>query len=176
MTNNQSFFESIDKSEKIFTNDYTVSRIRKKSSLLTVESAVFALPKKKRRETWPAAPARRVFLRKKCGQIASVHSFIFERAFFIGKNEVEKSGRKAWFFADSAAFPNGFSPIFLRVGKQEKMVHKINNYTRKICAAKMASGAISKIEARWMAVELRNGQVEEINAVVGWNFSQKRIK
>ena len=30
MTNNQSFFESIDKSEKIFTNDYTVSRIRKK--------------------------------------------------------------------------------------------------------------------------------------------------
>lgn len=126
MTNNQSFFESIDKSEKIFTNDYTVSRIRKKASLPTVELDVFALPKKERRGTWPAALARRVFLRKKCGQVGSVHSFIFETSFSIGKNEVGKSGRKALFFADSAAFSNGFSPIFLHVGKQGKIVHKIN--------------------------------------------------
>lgn len=176
MTKNKIPLKALTNLKKNVSNGYTVSRMRGKTSLLTVESAVFALPKKEWRGTWPAAPARRAFLRKKCGQIASVHSFIFEKAFFIGKNEVGKSGRKAWFFADFAAFPNGFSPIFLRVGKQEKMVHKINNYTRKICAAKIASGAISKIEARWMAVELRNGQVEEINAVVGWNFSQKRIK
>lgn len=95
MTKNKISLKTLTNLKKIFSNSYTVSRMREKTSLLTVESAVFALPKKKRRETWPAAPARRAFLRKKCGQIASVHSFIFEKAFFIGKNEVEKSGRKA---------------------------------------------------------------------------------
>jgi len=122
MTNNQSFFESIDKSEKIFTNDYTVSRIRKKSSLLTVESAVF-VPHRKKKAGGRAPPPPRgggFFCGKSADKsLPCIVSFL-KGHFSSGKTKLKKVDEKLDFLPIPPHFQTVFPPFFCASGNRKK--------------------------------------------------------